>query len=135
MAKSKSRPKPPFDVSVTVLRLTGGIADPAFVLETLAGLGLSEEIAAVLLDLEPSRLAELLADPQLGRAWRRGRHVADCLVTNALLQSAIEGDTVAQRFWLINRLPEVFSTRGLKTKVAGKKPDEAEPLRALKVVG
>lgn len=39
-------------------------------------------------------------------ALKKGKEVVDCEVENALLSSALEGNTTAQIFWLKNRRPD-----------------------------
>ena len=44
--------------------------------------------------------------PQISQALKKGKAVVDYQVENALLKSALDGNTTAQIFWLKNRRPE-----------------------------
>jgi len=44
--------------------------------------------------------------PEISKALKKGKEVVDYEVENALLQSARDGNTTAQIFWLKNRRPD-----------------------------
>lgn len=44
--------------------------------------------------------------PQISQALKKGKEIVDFEVENALLKSAIDGNTTAQIFWLKNRRPD-----------------------------
>lgn len=44
--------------------------------------------------------------PQISQSLKKGKEVVDYGVENALLSSALEGNTTAQIFWLKNRRPD-----------------------------
>lgn len=44
--------------------------------------------------------------PQISQSLKKGKEVVDYQVENALLSSALEGNTTAQIFWLKNRRPD-----------------------------
>lgn len=44
--------------------------------------------------------------PQISQSLKKGKEVVDYEVENALLSSALEGNTTAQIFWLKNRRPD-----------------------------
>lgn len=44
--------------------------------------------------------------PQISQSLKKGKKVVDYEVENALLSSALEGNTTAQIFWLKNRRPD-----------------------------
>ena len=44
--------------------------------------------------------------PQISQSLKKGKEVVDYHVENALLFSALEGNTTAQIFWLKNRRPD-----------------------------
>jgi len=47
--------------------------------------------------------------PELAKACREGKDVADCKVESALYKNAIEGNVTAQIFWLKNRKPDKWN--------------------------
>lgn len=47
-----------------------------------------------------------MAYPEMREALRKGKEVVDYEVENALLKTAIGGNTTAQTFWLRNRRPD-----------------------------
>lgn len=44
--------------------------------------------------------------PQISQSLKKGKEVVDYQVENALLSSALDGNTTAQIFWLKNRRPD-----------------------------
>lgn len=44
--------------------------------------------------------------PEISESLKKGKEVVDYAVENALLSSALEGNTTAQIFWLKNRRPD-----------------------------
>lgn len=44
--------------------------------------------------------------PQISQSLKKGKEVADYQVENALFETALEGNTTAQIFWLKNRRPD-----------------------------
>ena len=80
--------------------------------EALAGLGLGiNQIAAALGCSERVIYKNKKTNMQLMQALKNGRAKGLVKVTNALYQSAIEGNTTAQIFYLKNRDPESWSDR------------------------
>ena len=51
--------------------------------------------------------------PELAKASREGKEVADYAVESALFKNAIEGNVVAQIFWLKNRKPGQWNEKHL----------------------
>ena len=60
---------------------------------------------------------------EISEALKKGKEVVDYQVENAMLKSALEGNTVAQIFWLKNRRPD---------KWRDNRNDSAEQQEALK---
>ena len=50
-------------------------------------------------------------EPTISSTLKKGREVVDYEVENALLKSALEGNTTAQIFWLKNRKPNNWKDR------------------------
>ena len=50
-------------------------------------------------------------EPTISTALKKGREVVDYEVENALLKSALEGNTTAQIFWLKNRRKQQWRER------------------------
>lgn len=59
-------------------------------------------------------------EPTISAILKKGREVVDYEVENALLKSALEGNTTAQIFWLKNRKPDKW-----RDKVADTENEEA----------
>ena len=57
--------------------------------------------------------------PEISESLKKGKEVVDYQVENALLSSALEGNTTAQIFWLKNRRPDKW-----RDKVDSKVTDE-----------
>lgn len=49
--------------------------------------------------------------PQFSQSLKKGKEVVDYEVENALLSSALDGNTTAQIFWLKNRRPDKWRDR------------------------
>ena len=111
------------------------------VLRSLGSAGLDERIAAPLLAVTVEVFREVLDEfEELQAAWEQGQAEADTMVTYALYQKATKGDLQAQKFWLTNRLPEVWTLYGKNTSGAarengGRPKNDADPLTALKLIG
>lgn len=54
----------------------------------------------------------------LSAALKKGKDVVDYQVENALLQSALDGNTTAQIFWLKNRRPDKWRDKPQEEKQA-----------------
>lgn len=87
--------------------------------------GLSNEQIAANLGVNVATLYEWrLRHPEFAESIKKGKEVADREVENALHQSALSGNIVAQIFWLKNRKPgqwrdkqDVEHSGGLEIKV------------------
>lgn len=65
----------------------------------------------------------------IAQALKDGKEVVDMAVENALLKSAIEGNTTAMIFWLKNRRPDKWRDR--QQDQADTKADDVEDLTPL----
>ena len=54
--------------------------------------------------------------PEISEALKKGKEVVDYEVENALLQSARDGNTTAQIFWLKNRKPDKWRDKPEKVE-------------------
>lgn len=54
--------------------------------------------------------------PQISQALKKGKEIVDFEVENALLKSAIDGNTTAQIFWLKNRRPDKWRDKPIDAK-------------------
>ena len=54
--------------------------------------------------------------PDFSDALKKGKEVVDYKVENALFQSAMEGNTTAQIFWLKNRRPDKWRDKPVDEK-------------------
>lgn len=78
--------------------------------------GLSEEQIAHNMHIAPSTLREWKHKfPAISAAIKKGKEVVDYIVENALFESAIEGNTTAQIFWLKNRRPHAWRDKPVDT--------------------
>ena len=78
--------------------------DKLILLEGWARDGLTFEQIAKNIGINVTTLREWRKkDPTISTTLKRGREVVDYEVENALLKSALEGNTTAQIFWLKNR--------------------------------
>ena len=69
--------------------------------------GLTDEQIAHNIGITPSTLYEWKKKyADISETLKKGKEVVDYEVENALLQSALEGNTTAQIFWLKNRKPK-----------------------------
>ena len=59
--------------------------------------------------------------PEISEALKKGKEVVDYEVENALLQSARDGNTTAQIFWLKNRRPDKW--RDKPVEASGPAPE------------
>ena len=57
--------------------------------------------------------------PEISEALKKGKEVVDFEVENALLQSARDGNTTAQIFWLKNRRPDKWRDKQLEVNSTG----------------
>lgn len=57
--------------------------------------------------------------PEISKALKKGKEVVDYEVENALLQSARDGNTTAQIFWLKNRRPDKWRDKQLEVNSTG----------------
>lgn len=81
--------------------------DKLILLEGWARDGLTFEQIAKNIGINVTTLREWRKkDPTISTTLKRGREVVDYEVENALLKSALEGNTTAQIFWLKNRKPK-----------------------------
>lgn len=69
--------------------------------------GLTDEQIAKKMGISYSTLKEWKKTyPSFSESLKKGKEVVDYQVENALLSSALEGNTTAQIFWLKNRRPD-----------------------------
>ena len=60
--------------------------------------------------------------PEISESLKKGKEVVDYQVENALLSSALDGNTTAQIFWLKNRRPDKWRDK-VDSKVADEKKE------------
>ena len=76
-------------------------------LQDWARLGLTDEQIAHNMGVNRSTLCEYKNKyTSIADTLKKGKDVVDIQVENALLQSALDGNTTAQIFWLKNRRPQ-----------------------------
>jgi hypothetical protein len=81
--------------------------DNLLLLEGWARDGLTDEQIAKNIGIGERTLYEWKEKyPQISQSLKKGKEVVDYQVENALLSSALEGNTTAQIFWLKNRRPD-----------------------------
>lgn len=81
--------------------------DSLVLLEGWARDGLTEEQIAENMNISRSTLSEWKRRySDISDALKKGKEVVDFKVENALLLSALKGNTTAQIFWLKNRRPD-----------------------------
>lgn len=81
--------------------------DGLTLLEGWARDGLTDEQIAKNIGIAVSTLYDWKSRfPEFSKALKKGKEVVDFEVENALLKSALEGNTTAQIFWLKNRKPD-----------------------------
>ncbi len=81
--------------------------DNLLLLEGWARDGLTDEQIAKNIGIGERTLYEWKEKyPQISQSLKKGKEVVDYEVENALLSSALEGNTTAQIFWLKNRRPD-----------------------------
>lgn len=81
-------------------------------IERKAGLGLTQEQIAHLLDITPETLSRKKQDhPEIGQALARGRAKTVGALSSSLLESGHQGSVQAQIFALKNLSPESWSER------------------------
>ena len=81
-------------------------------IEHKAGLGLTQEQIAHLLDITPETLSRKKQDhPEIGQAIARGRAKTVGALSRSLLESSSQGSVQAQIFALKNLSPESWSER------------------------
>jgi hypothetical protein len=73
-------------------------------IEEYAGRGCTLHQIALQLDVSDSTLDRWMQQPQVKRAWERGRAIAAGEMTGKLYNLAMAGDTVAVIFWLKSQL-------------------------------
>jgi len=79
--------------------------------ERLAGLGLTDEEMAIVLDVSPRAFAGYKKNSEFLQALKRGKPKKDTEVVQRLLLKAMEGDVTAMIFWLKNRQPDKWRDR------------------------
>lgn len=76
-------------------------------LEGWARDGLNDEQIAKNIGVNVSTLYDWTKKyPEISESLKKGKEVVDFQVENALLESALDGNTTAQIFWLKNRRPD-----------------------------
>lgn len=65
---------------------------------------------------------------RIDKALRINREIADLRIENALYQSGLKGNVIAQKYWLTNRKPEAW-----REKVEIQHSVESRPLKGLTV--
>lgn len=76
-------------------------------LEGWARDGLTDEQIAKKIGINVGTLYDWIKKyPEISKSLKKGKEVVDFQVENALLSSALEGNTTAQIFWLKNRRPD-----------------------------
>lgn len=70
--------------------------------------------------------------PQISQALKKGKEIVDFEVENALLKSAIDGNTTAQIFWLKNRRPDRWRDKPPEVSGAGLEADDDGLSRSLR---
>lgn len=84
-------------------------AENLILLEGWARAGLTDEQIAEKIGVSRSTLNEWKNKyPDISDTLKKGKEVVDFQVENALLSSALSGNTTAQIFWLKNRKPNVW---------------------------
>ena len=74
--------------------------------ERLAGLGLTDEEMAIVLDIARSSFSLYKKNKQFSDAVKKGKIKYDMEIIEGLRKNAKGGDTTAQIFWLKNRQPD-----------------------------
>lgn len=86
--------------------------DGLTLLEGWARDGLTDEQIAKNIGIAVSTLYDWKSRfPEFSKALKKGKEVVDFEVENALLKSALEGNTTAQIFWLKNRKRDKWKDR------------------------
>ncbi len=81
-------------------------------LEGWARDGLNDEQIAKNIGVNVSTLYDWTKKyPEISESLKKGKEVVDFQVENALLESALDGNTTAQIFWLKNRRPDKWRDR------------------------
>lgn len=68
--------------------------------ESLSGCGATLSTIALMCDVSDSTMDRWMAEPRIKRAFQRGRAIANNQVASMLFGKAVDGDVVAQIFWL-----------------------------------
>nr|DAD70858.1 MAG TPA: terminase small subunit [Siphoviridae sp. ctvok7] len=107
--------------------------DGLLLLEGWARDGLTDEQIAENIGVTATTLYEWKNRfPEISEALKKGKEVVDYQVENALLASALEGNTTAQIFWLKNRRPDKWREKQ-PDQVSGGAGTEDDPItKALK---
>lgn len=83
--------------------------DGLTLLEGWARDGLTDEQIAKNVGVNPATLYDWKNKfPKISEALKKGKEIVDYQVENALLASALDGNTTAQIFWLKNRKPNAW---------------------------
>ena len=91
--------------------------DNLLLLEGWARDGLTDEQIAKNIGIGERTLYEWKEKyPQISQSLKKGKEVVDYEVENALLSSALEGNTTAQIFWLKNRRPDKWRDKQKEEK-------------------
>ena len=73
--------------------------------------------------------------PQISQALKKGKEIVDFEVENALLKSAIDGNTTAQIFWLKNRRPDKWRDKPVEDIGPKDETTEDDLSRSLRELG
>ena len=85
----------------------GELKDKLILIQGMAREGLTQQQIADNLGINVDTLIEYKKKyTDFSEALKKGKEVVDFQVENALLSSALEGNTTAQIFWLKNRRPD-----------------------------
>ncbi len=91
--------------------------DGLLLLEGWARDGLTDEQIAGNIGITATTLYEWKNRfPEISEALKKGKEVVDYQVENALLASALDGNTTAQIFWLKNRRPDRWREKPIENK-------------------
>lgn len=73
--------------------------------------------------------------PQISQVLKKGKEIVDFEVENALLKSAIDGNTTAQIFWLKNRRPDKWRDKPVEDIGPKDETTEDDLSRSLRELG
>lgn len=107
--------------------------DGLTLLEGWARDGLTDEQIAKNMGVNPATLYRYKQNhSEICEALKKGKEVVDFEVENALLKSAIAGNTTAQIFWLKNRRPDRWRDKPPEVSGAGLEADDDGLSRSLR---